>query len=83
MVLLPVKVHLDGMIDDEVSGAHGINLLWVTAQFHHRIPHGSKVHHGRDTATRRETACQTTHHHHHQLSHSPHGAVPILISIDD
>lgn len=31
LVLLPVKVHLDRMIDDEVSGANRINLLWVTA----------------------------------------------------
>lgn len=31
LVLLPVKVHLDGMIDDEVSRANGIDLLWVTA----------------------------------------------------
>lgn len=31
MVLLPVKVHLDGVIDDEISGANRINLLWVAA----------------------------------------------------
>lgn len=48
-LLLPVKVHLDGVIDDQVSGANRINPLWVAAQFHHSITHGSEVHHGRNT----------------------------------
>jgi len=50
LFLLPVKIHLDGMIDDEVSRTNWINLFWVTSEFHHCIPHGSKVHHSRNTA---------------------------------
>lgn len=30
LVLLPIKVHLDGVVDDEVSRANRINLFWVT-----------------------------------------------------
>lgn len=45
---LPVKVHLDGVINDKVSWTNRINLLWIAAKFHHCISHGSKVHHSRD-----------------------------------
>lgn len=31
VVLLPVEVHLDGMVNDEVGRTDGINLLWVAA----------------------------------------------------
>lgn len=52
MILLPVKVHLDGVIDDKVSWTNGVNLLWVATEFRHCIPHGGKVHHGWDTTAR-------------------------------
>lgn len=49
VVLLPVKVHLDGMIYDKVRRANWINLLWIATQFHHSITHSSKVHHSWNT----------------------------------
>lgn len=54
LVLLPVKVHLDGVIDDQVSRADRVNLLWVSAEFHHGVTHGSKVHHSRNSTARRD-----------------------------
>lgn len=47
--VLPIEVHLNGMIDDKVSRTDGINLLWIAAELRHCIPHGGKVYHGRDT----------------------------------
>lgn len=51
--ILPVEVHLDGVIDDKVSRTNRIDLLWIAAELHHRVPHGGKVHHSRDTTARR------------------------------
>lgn len=53
--LLPVEVHLDGVIDDKVSGTHRVDLLGVAPQLHHRVPHGGKVHHGGHPAGEEET----------------------------
>lgn len=49
-LLLFVKVHLDGMIDNQVSWANGIDFLRISAQLNHRIAHGSEIHHSRYAA---------------------------------
>lgn len=46
--LLPVKVHLYGVIDDQISWTDRVDLLWITTELLHGVPHGSKVHHCRD-----------------------------------
>lgn len=60
LVLLPVKVHLDGMVNDEVGGADGVYLLWVAAEFHDCVAHGCKVHHGRDAAEKESSSALTS-----------------------
>lgn len=47
---LPVKVHLDGVINDQISWTDGVDLLWITTQLLHGVPHRCKVHHSRDSA---------------------------------
>lgn len=59
-ILLPVEVHLDGMINDEVSGTNWINLFWVATEFHHCITHGSEVDHSRNTAAWHSTGWSGT-----------------------
>lgn len=50
---LPVEVHLDGMIDDEVCGANGVDPFWIAAQLHDCVAHGGEVHHGGNAAAGR------------------------------
>lgn len=53
MAILPVEVHLNGMINDKISRANWINLFWVTTEGFDCVTHGSKVHHSRDTTIAR------------------------------
>lgn len=41
------KVHLNGMIDDQVDRTNGIDFFRVSAQFLDCVPHGCKVHYSR------------------------------------
>ena len=41
-------VHLDGMVDHEVHGDHGVDPLRVTAEGRHGVAHGGEVHDGRN-----------------------------------
>lgn len=45
--LLPVEVHVDGMIDDQVGRADGIDFGSVSAELLHRVAHGGEVHQSR------------------------------------
>ena len=56
-LLLSVEVHLNGMIDDQVSWTDRVDPLWIPSQFLHCIPHGSKVHHCRDSTASKCKYC--------------------------
>lgn len=45
---LPVEVHLYGVVNHQVRWADGVDLLWITTEFLHGVPHRRKVHHSWD-----------------------------------
>jgi len=44
------KIDLDGVINNEIDRAKGINLIRASSESDHSISHGSKINNGRDTS---------------------------------
>lgn len=58
--LLPVEVHLNGMVDDKISRTHRVDLLRISTQLLYCVTHCSKIHHcGDPTANSKDIhSCQ-------------------------